>query len=105
LPARRTRSKLVRLTPEEFTEIEQRAKAAGQLPARYLRNAGLMGAAPPAPCNLASPDLLHALGAIGADLKAIARSGTDFATRLRAERVLGELVSVLQQITTEHRAS
>ena len=105
MAGRRTRSKLVRLTPEEFTEIEQRAKVAGQLPARYLRNVGLTGAAPPAPCNLASPELLHALGAIGADLKAIARSGADSATRLRAERVLGELVSVLQQITTEHRAS
>jgi len=71
LAARRTRSKLVRLTPDEFTEIEERAKAAGQLPARYLRNASLT-ATPP--CNLASLGLLHALGAIGTDLKAIVRS-------------------------------
>jgi hypothetical protein len=105
LPARRTRSKLVRLTPEEFAEIEQRAKATGQLPARYLRNAGLAGVAPAPPCNLAIPELLHALGTIGADLKALARSAADVATCLRAECVLGELVSVLQQLTTEHRSS
>jgi hypothetical protein len=49
--------------------------------------------------------LLHALGAIGADLQAIARSGVDPAIRLRAERVLGELVSLLQQLTTEQRGS
>jgi len=105
LPARRTRSKLVRLTPEEFTKIEERARAAGQLPARYLRNAALTGAIPARPCSLASPDLLHALGAIGTALKAISRSSADLTIRSRVDRVLDELMSVLQKLATERHGS
>jgi hypothetical protein len=105
LSARRIRSKLVRLTPEEFEEIERRAIAAGQLPACYLRNSALTGAPTPAPCSVASPDLLHALGTIGADLKAIVRAGLEPTTRIRAERVLGELVAILQQLAIERRGS
>jgi hypothetical protein len=105
LPARRIRSKLVRLTPEEFAEIERRANAAGQLPARYLRNSALAVTPPATPCSLASPEVLHALGVIGADLKALARSGADAATRMRAEGVLSELLAVLQHLTIERRSS
>jgi hypothetical protein len=105
LPARRIRSKLVHLTPEEFAEIERRANAAGQLPACYLRNSALAAAPPAIPCSLASTELLHALGAIGADLKAIARAGSGPATQMRAEGVLGELLAILQQLTTEYRGS
>jgi hypothetical protein len=105
LSARRIRCKLVRLTPEEFAEIERRANAAGQLPACYLRNSALAGAPPATPCSTASPELLHALGAIGADLKAIIRSGRDPATQVRAERVLSELLVILQWLTIEHRGS
>lgn len=105
MAARRTRSKLVRLTPEEFTEIERRANAAGQLPARYLRNAALAGLAPIVSSSLANPELLHTLGAIGVDLKALVRGAVDSETRGRAEHVLGELLAILQQLTIQHSSS
>jgi hypothetical protein len=46
MTSRRTKGKLIRMTPEEFAEIERRARAAGYLPARYVRQAALDGRSP-----------------------------------------------------------
>jgi hypothetical protein len=57
----RTRAKLVRLTPAEFSELERRARAAGRRPAHYLREAALSELAPaPAP-DRSTADLIHVL--------------------------------------------
>jgi hypothetical protein len=95
--AARTKGKLVRLTPEEFAEIERRAREAGFLPARYLRHAALSGAAPRA----TGDDVVHALGRVGVDLKALASGTSDAATRDQAERAIKELLAVLRDLRQE----
>jgi hypothetical protein len=102
LATTRTRSKLVRLTPEEFAEIERRARTAGTVPARFLRDSALSDrtSAHPQPT---SADLLHSLATIGADLKALARSAPDDTTRARCNVALDELVAVLRQLTRPER--
>ena len=95
--AARTKGKLVRLTPEEFAEIERRAREAGFLPARYLRHAALSGAPPRATAG----DIVHALGRVGMDLKALASGTSDAATRAQADRAIAELLAVLRDLRQE----
>ena len=96
--ARRTRAKLVRLTAEEFAEIESRARAVGTVPARYLRNRAL-DADPAAATSANNGHLLHTLATVGADLKTLLRSVNDDTTRTRIDVVLGEIVAILRQLT------
>src|SRR5580704_1648304 len=93
----RTKGKLVRLTPDEFAEIERRAREAGFLPARYLRHAALSGAPPRATAN----DIIHALGRVGVDLKALVGGTSDAAIRDQADRAIKELLAVLQDLRQE----
>jgi hypothetical protein len=98
MPQHRTLAKLIRLTPDEFAEIERRARAGGQLPARFIR-ACVLGSAVAPPPAAPSPDLLHVMTSIGADLRTLARRAPDESTRTSAAHVLGELVAVLRQLT------
>jgi hypothetical protein len=96
----RTRAILVRLTPAEFKELERRARAAGRRPALYLREAALTDAAP---ALLANPDtvaLTHLLTRIGTDLRIVAQSPGNDATRARADEVLAELLATLRQLAS-----
>ncbi|HZS57710.1 MAG TPA: hypothetical protein VFA43_00470 [Gemmatimonadaceae bacterium] len=85
------------MTPEEFTEIERRARAAGYLPARYIRQAALDGR-PPDSGRGSAASIVFALGGIGADLKTLHRATTDDVVRQRLDSTLSELVSVLRQL-------
>jgi hypothetical protein len=93
----RTKGKLVRLTPDEFAEIERRARATGFLPARYIRHAALTGAPPRATAG----DIVHALGRVGVDLKVLASGTSDVAIRDRANRAIKELLAVLRDLRQE----
>jgi hypothetical protein len=99
VPARRTLAKLIRLTPDEFTEIERRARAAGRLPARFIRDCVLTPIEPTASTPRPPHELIHTLATIGADLKALLRSTPDESTRTEATSVLAQLVVVLRQLT------
>lgn len=98
MPQHRTLAKLIRLTPDEFAEIERRARGAGQVPARFIR-ACVLGSVTATPPATPSPDLLHALTSIGADLRTLVRRAPDESTRSTATRILGELVALLHQLT------
>lgn len=70
---RRSRSKLVRYTPEELTAVIERARRAGRPVACYIRDASL-GAAPRARRAPLSDDLIRELGRLGNHLAGIART-------------------------------
>lgn len=95
---RRTKGKLIRLTPEEFNEIERRAHAAGALAAAYVREAALTGAAPATSAGKVAA-IVHALGQIGATLRTLHRESADASTRAHTDRALAELQSLLKGIT------
>jgi hypothetical protein len=95
--ARRTKGKLIRMTPEEFAEIERRARAAGYLPVRYIRQAALSGH-PPDGGRGSAASVVYALGGIGADLKMLNRTATDDSVRGQIELALSELVALLRQL-------
>jgi hypothetical protein len=96
---RRTKGKLIRMTPEEFAEIERRARAAGCLPARYIRHAALSGR-PPDVGRGSAASVVYALGGIGADLKMLHRTATDDSVRGQIEVALSELVTLLRQLAS-----
>jgi mobilization protein NikA len=98
--AARTKGKLVRLTPDEFAEIERRARRAGFLPARYLRHAALSGA----PARPTAGEIVHALGRVGVDLKALASGTSDAAIRDQADHALRELLAVLRDLRQERHS-
>jgi hypothetical protein len=99
MPQHRTLAKLIRLTPDEFADIERRARAAGQLPARFIRACVLGSIAAPPPAAAVPAELLHSLASIGADLRTLVRRTPDEPTRADAMRVLTGLVAVLHQLT------
>jgi hypothetical protein len=100
MPELRTRAKLVRFTPTEFSEVERRAWAAGRRPALYLREAALTGAGSAPVANADTVALIHLLTRIGADLRIVAQSPGNEGTRARANEVLAELLATLRQLTS-----
>jgi hypothetical protein len=99
VPTRRTLAKLIRLTPDEFTEIERRARAAGRLPARFIRDCVLTPSTPTASTPRPSHELIHALATIGTDLKTLLRATPDESTRTEVAGILAQLVTILRQLT------
>jgi hypothetical protein len=100
--ARRTKGKLIRMTPAEFAEIERRARAAGCLPARYIRQSAL-DCCPPDSGRGSTASIVFTLGGIGADLKMLQRAATDDSVRQQLEATLSALVAVLRQLAGSHR--
>ena len=69
---RRTRTKLLRLHPEELARITARARACGQTPARFIRETAL-GTIPKARHDAAADPLLAELARVGRSLHQLAR--------------------------------
>jgi hypothetical protein len=86
MPELRTRAKLVRFTPTE--------------PALYLREAALSGVRPAPVANADTVALTYLLTRIGTDLRIVAQSPGNDATRARANEVLAELLATLRQLTS-----
>lgn len=70
---KRTRTKLLRFTPDELQRISERARACGQPTAVYIREVALAGAAPKARRNHREEQLLHQLALTGAKLHQLAQ--------------------------------
>ena len=69
---RRTRTKLLRLHPEELARITARARACGQTPAGFIRETAL-GSIPKARHDAAADPLLAELARVGRSLHQLAR--------------------------------
>jgi len=69
---RRTRTKLLRLFPEELADISARAEACGLRPARFIREAAL-GQSLKARHHVETDRMLRTLARIGSNLEEVAR--------------------------------
>lgn len=68
---RRSRAKLIRFSPEELTRVVERARAAGQTPARFVREAAVGGSPRPRHAPL-TDDVVRELARIGVVLRDLA---------------------------------
>ncbi len=96
---RRTCAKLIRFTPEELARVVERARAARQVPARYIREAAV-GAVPRPRHALAADEIVRRVGRLAVTLRTLSPAihAQDPARAAAFDAALADLLDLIRAV-------